>query len=124
MPHFKIETNVKSSDIKDIDGFTNELIAAVAETLGKPINYCVATIIPDVKMAMGGPDLAKTPCAQASLMSIGKLGLVENKKHAAKLFPIVNKHLGVADDRCYLTFIDAKSQDVGFKGSTFHDILG
>merc|ERR1712042_300033 len=71
-----------------------------------------------------GEDAAGKPCAQATLMSIGKLGLGENKKHSAVLFPLINKLLGVPDDRVYISYISAQSQDVGFKGTTFHSIFG
>jgi len=32
--------------------------------------------------------------------------------------------LGVDGQRVYINFLDMKSQDVGFDGTTFHDILG
>ena len=57
-------------------------------------------------------------------MSIGRLGLEENKKHSKALFPILEKHLGVDSKHCYIHFQDAPSKDVGFSGTTFHDILG
>merc|ERR1719150_3073774 len=67
---------------------------------------------------------AKVPTAQATLTSIGKLGIEENKKHSSALFSVIKKHLGVEPDKCYIIFNDVKSSDVGFKGTTFHEILG
>jgi phenylpyruvate tautomerase len=39
------------------------------------------------------------PCGTATLMSIGKLGVEENKKHAAVLFDHIEKNLGIPRNR-------------------------
>ena len=122
MPHLRIETNVKSSDIENIEECLTVLTEAAAKTLDKPIEYMFVTVVPDVAMALGGDP--KIPVAQATLMSIGQLGVEENKKHAEALFPLISKYLGVQDGRCYITFNDMKSSEVGFKGTTFHTIFG
>ena len=122
MPHLRIETNVKSADIANIKECLAELTEASAKTLNKPLEYMFVTVVPDVAMALGGD--TNVPVAQATLMSIGSMGVEENKKHAALLFPLIKKHLGVEDGRCYITFIDAKSSDVGFQSTTFHTIFG
>ena len=122
MPHLRIETNVKSSDIKNMETCLAELTAAVAKTLSRPVESTFATVVTDVAMMKG--DDSKVPVAQASLMSIGQLGVEENKKHAAVLFPLIKKHLGVDDDKCYIGFIGAVPSAVGYKGTTFHTIFG
>lgn len=58
--------------------------------------YCVVSIIPDVIMSFGG---TTEPCAIANLMSIGALGVEQNKKHAKVLYELVEKELGVPTDR-------------------------
>jgi len=47
-------------------------------------------------MTWGGDD---KPCGTATLMSIGCLGVEQNKKHAAVLYPLLKKELGIPDDR-------------------------
>lgn len=47
-------------------------------------------------MSWGGTN---EPAAQATLMSIGALGVDANKKHSKALFDIVNKELGIPQDR-------------------------
>merc|ERR1719228_1721085 len=59
-------------------------------------------------MLFGG---SEAPCANATLMCIGKLGPEENKAHAASLFPLVTKHLGVAHDRMYILFNNASTSE-------------
>lgn len=53
-------------------------------------------MIPEVPMCFGG---STDPCAIANLMSIGALGVEQNKKHAKVLFELVEKELGVPQDR-------------------------
>lgn len=89
----------------------------------------------------------KKPAASATLVSIGRLGVEENKKHAAALFPVIKKHLNVDGNRCYIQFQvsvqpgsspspdrwlipypfgfqDVRTSDLGYGGKTFHDLLG
>ena len=47
-------------------------------------------------MSWGG---TTEPAAQATLMSIGALGVEQNKKHAKALYELVSKELGVPSDR-------------------------
>ncbi|KAF9815767.1 hypothetical protein SFRURICE_009284 [Spodoptera frugiperda] len=108
MPHFRIETNVPRSQIPAT--FVQKAVPVLAKALGKPEQYCVVSIIPDVQMSFGG---STEPCAIANLMSIGALGVEQNKKHAKVLFELVEQELG-----------DEPTGNVGFKGTTFHAIFG
>ncbi|KAL3271447.1 hypothetical protein HHI36_021933 [Cryptolaemus montrouzieri] len=119
MPHLRIETNVPSIKIpKDLP---QKLCSTIASSLGKPIGYCVATVVGDVNMSWGG---STDPAAQATLMSIGALGVSENKKHSKAIFEVVEKELGVSKDRMYVSYINAPTSDVGYNGTTFHEIFG
>jgi len=39
------------------------------------------------------------------------------------LFPVLKKHLDVEGKRAFINFTNKKSEDVGFDGTTFHEIL-
>ncbi|EFA05294.1 macrophage migration inhibitory factor homolog [Tribolium castaneum] len=119
MPHFRVETNVPQSKIPS--DLPQKLCQVVSNSLSKPLNYCVATVIGDVHMSWGG---TSEPAAQATLMSIGALGVEPNKKHAKALYEVVCKELGVSKDRMYIHFVNAPTSDVGYNGTTFHDIFG
>ncbi|KAJ8712679.1 hypothetical protein PYW08_007983 [Mythimna loreyi] len=119
MPHFRIETNVPRSKIPQ--DFVLKAVPVLAKALGKPEKYCVVSVIPDVQMSFGG---TSEPCAIANLMSIGALGVEQNKKHAKILFELVEQELGVKNDRMYITFQDEPTGNVGFTGTTFHAIFG
>jgi len=125
MPTLRIDTNVSKSKI-DLDGFSNDLTKAIAESLNKPIGYVLVIIHPDVAMTYGegegkNPDWCKSiftsensgffcktdrkkPAAFATLLSIGQLGLEENKKHSANIQPLIKKYLGVEPTRCFIYF--------------------
>ncbi|CAG9104034.1 unnamed protein product [Plutella xylostella] len=119
MPHFRIETNLSKSKVPQ--DFVTKAIPVLAKALGKPEAYCVVSVIPDTIMSFGG---STEPCAIANLMSIGSLGVEQNKKHAKALFELVEKELGISNDRMYITFQDEPTGNVGFKGTTFHSIFG
>lgn len=58
--------------------------------------YCVATVVGGVNMSWGG---TSEPAAQATLMSIGALGVEQNKKHSKAIFELVTNTIGIAPDR-------------------------
>ncbi|CAH2052186.1 unnamed protein product, partial [Iphiclides podalirius] len=104
-----------------VTDFVTKAVPLLAKSLGKPAQYCVVSVIPDVIMSFSG---TTEPCAIANLMSIGALGVEQNKKHAQVLFELVEKELGVPQDRMYITFQDEPTGNVGYKGTTFHSIFG
>lgn len=83
--------------------------------------YCCVTIVPDQLMVFGGTD---EPCGQAFLMSIGQLGQKENIAHSKGIFEKISKSLGIPPTRMYITFHDEKAMNVGYNGTTFHEIFG
>nr|AAT77698.1 macrophage migration inhibitory factor II [Branchiostoma belcheri tsingtauense] len=114
MPSFVLKTNLARSAIpKD---FLTETSKLVADILGKPEGCVCVCVEADVLMTYGGSD---APCCLIDLMSIGKLGLEENKTHTAAICDHVKKHLGIPGDRLYVNFHDAARQDVGRDGTTF-----
>ncbi|KAL1501471.1 hypothetical protein ABEB36_006788 [Hypothenemus hampei] len=94
MPYLRLETNVPQEKIPA--SFPSELCEIVSKSLGKPLSYCAATVVGGVSMAFGGTN---EPTAQATLMSIGALGVAENKKHAKAIFEAVEKTLGIPPTR-------------------------
>ena len=121
MPNLRIETNVSKESIKELNTCLAELSKAVSASTGKPEQYVVVQIIPDVPMMFGGTD---APCASAFFMSIGKISPEENKAHADAVYPIVAKYLGVPEDRMYILFNNAAYSDVAWKSSTFAALFG
>ncbi|VVC32429.1 Hypothetical protein CINCED_3A012702 [Cinara cedri] len=94
MPHFRLETNVPKSKVTP--EVLKTLSKAVAKTLGKPESYVVVTVVPDQLMVFNGTN---EPCGTGILMSIGALGVEQNKNHASVLYPIIKDLLGIPGDR-------------------------
>jgi len=119
MPLFQVTTNIPKSSVPS--SYLKETTALLAKMLGKPESYCVASVIPDQMMMWGGEE---GPCAIAVLMSIGKLGVQENKEYSRILSEHVQKQLGVSPDRMYIEFQDAQTSQLGYNRTTFHEIMG
>ena len=120
MPFLQIETSVSGDKIPA--GAVTDLIAAVAETCGKPAKYVAVSIRPDVMMGMG-EEGASVPCAQVTLFCIGKMGPEENVQHAKNLTPVLCSVLGIPDDRFYITFVDKPASEVAWKGTTMQQLF-
>lgn len=66
------------------------------DEISKTFQYVMVRIVPDQLMTFGG---TTEPCAVGTLCSIGKLGVAENKAHAAKIYECLEKTLGIPSDR-------------------------
>ncbi len=116
MPHFRLETNSKSCPSSA--ALKKELSAAVAAHLGKPEKFVMVTLVTGADMCMGGEE--EPACGSATLASIGGIGVEENRRLAGLVFPILERHLGIPPDRCYINFVDLERANVGWNGATFH----
>jgi phenylpyruvate tautomerase len=117
MPTLTIATNLKKSEIPE--DFCPRMTKVLADTLSKPESYCAILVQPDQILTWNGTSDA---AAMITCFSIGKLGIDENKKHSKAIMSELNK-LGIESTRMYISFIDAKAEDVGYNNSTFHGIL-
>jgi phenylpyruvate tautomerase len=117
MPILQVFTNLPRSSIPD--DLNVRLTKVLAQTLSKPESYCVVHIVPDQLLTWNGTN---EPCAVVNLMSIGRLGVEENKKHSNAVMSELNQ-LGIPSTRMYISFVDPKPGDVGYNNSTFHGLL-
>ena len=117
MPFLQVNTNIPKEKITE--QFTLSLTDVLAKTLSKPKDYCAVHILPGQMISFGGTN---EPCAYVSLMSIGRLGVEENKKHSHALMGALEK-LGIPSSRIYIYFQDALPFEVGYNKTTFAEIL-
>ncbi|XP_073955132.1 macrophage migration inhibitory factor-like [Choristoneura fumiferana] len=117
MPHFQIQTNLPRSKIPQ--DFVYKSVPILAKILDKPVELCVVSVVPDLIMSFAG---TTEPFAISSLLSIGHLGVEENKKHSKALSELVEKELGIPANRMYIQFQDEKKANVGYQGTTFETI--
>ncbi|XP_045619978.1 macrophage migration inhibitory factor [Procambarus clarkii] len=119
MPCLVISTNIPKERV------TPEVMTSFSKqfstVIGKPEQYCMVQVIPEQLMTFGG---TFDPCASCTLVSLGQLGVAENKAIAKKIYEFTEKILGVPTDRMYIQFVDKPSSEIGYKGTTFHELLG
>lgn len=119
MPILEIATNIPKEKVtSDIILNLSKELAAV---IGKPEKFIVIRVLTDQLMSFIG---SLDPCGTAVLKSIGNLGVEENKAISSKMFSFIKENLGIPDDRLYIQFVDMSTSEVGYKGTTFHEIFG
>lgn len=118
MPILSVKTNVKASDVPA--DFKSKATDVVAKTLGKPVSYVAIHIEPDQNMSFGGTD---EPTALCDLVSIGGITVEANKKHSKAIMDFLEKTLKVESSRVYISFKDESKANIGFQGTTFHQLM-
>lgn len=113
MPCLQIHTNVALPEAKQKQ-LLNSLSRAVAEIIGKPEQYVMATLAPAELLMSGAPG----PAAFADVRSIGGLGGEVNRQLAARVCQLLRDHAGIAPERVFLNFTDVPAGDWGWKGGT------
>lgn len=116
MPLLQIQTSSKVDTAEDLSGLLKTLSAELARELGKPESYLLVSFENDASMLFGG---TPEPACFAVLKNIGTF----SPDQTARLSGLLTKHLsaalGVAPQRIYLEFVDAKPHLWGHDGATF-----
>ena len=63
------------------------------------------------------------PCAVVEIISIGKLGVEENKTHTKVIMEELEKELGISPTRIFVLYVEPKPSDVGYNKTTFHGLV-
>ncbi|AHE97387.1 phenylpyruvate tautomerase MIF-related protein [Thioalkalivibrio paradoxus] len=113
MPLLSVETNVPLP--ADPSPLTEEFSAAVARWLGKPEGYVMVRLVHNAAMRFAG---STEPLAYCELKSIG-LPEARTRELSEALCTGLQERLGVAPNRVYIEFSDARRQLWGWNGSTF-----
>lgn len=100
MPLLTIHTNVSKEKVSQ--QLLLHLTEVLANMVGKPSSYCAVHVVPDQLMSFGG---SCEPCAQLSLLCIGRISPEENKKYSAILAKELEA-LGVSSSRAFIYFND------------------
>lgn len=62
------------------------------------------------------------PCACVRLLSIGRLGVEENKKHSLAIANELEK-IGIAPDKAFIYFEESQPYQVGSSKTTYEEIF-
>ena len=112
MPYLKIQTN---KEIADKSLLMKEMTGLLMDKLGKPEKYIMIAVEPLTEMFFGGTD---EPTAFVELKSIG-LPVEATSELSEAICRLLNKHLGIPQNRIYIEFSDAPRNMFGWNGGTF-----
>ncbi|KAI8381541.1 Tautomerase/MIF superfamily [Radiomyces spectabilis] len=105
---------------KDLNAFLKKLSSVFAEHIGKPESYCLVTFVRvDQLYFAGTPDAGFI----AKVGSIGHIDRERNARLTAAITAEMKRELGVSDDRGYFLFTDFPSDNIGFKSTSFSDLI-
>jgi phenylpyruvate tautomerase len=116
MPLIKVQTSVASPDRADIEALVTELSASLAKHTGKPESYVMTSFEPNIAMTFGG---TTDPTCYIEVKSVGSMNPGQTKAMSQDFCQKVNQALGVATNRTYIEFADAKGSMWGWNNSTF-----
>lgn len=114
MPFLRVETNRELSEVM-VDEKMRAVSAFVAELLGKPEKFVMATLSVRRPLIFGGTD---DPAAFVTLKSIG-LPLNRCAELSSALCDFMERELDIPKDRIYIDFQDAARDRFGWNGGTF-----
>ena len=112
MPFIQINTSSKSV-VENEYLLQKDISKLVADLTGKPENYVMTLIKLDNRMTFAGSD---EPCCFMQVKSIGSLN---PSSMSRSLCDLIASKTNIEMNRVYIEFIDVKSSNWGFNGSTF-----
>ena len=112
MPFIQVNTSSKSV-VENEYLLQKDISKLVADLTGKPENYVMTMIKLDNRMTFAGSD---EPCCFIQVKSIGSLN---PSSMSRSLCDLIASKTNINMNRVYIEFIDVKSSNWGFNGSTF-----
>jgi len=113
MPLLQIQTSAPGAVPP---GLLNTLSSELARELGKPESYVMVSFENDATLLFGG---TAEPACFAVLKNIGTFTPAQTERLSATLTKHLSGALGIAPNRIYLEFVDAKPHLWGHDGGTF-----
>ncbi|HLA75096.1 MAG TPA: phenylpyruvate tautomerase MIF-related protein [Gammaproteobacteria bacterium] len=114
MPYLKIQTNQPIA-ANAAQALLAQASRLVAKQLGKPESYVMVALVPPAPMLFAGSD---KPLAYLELKSVG-LPQAKTAECSKVLSELLEKELGIAQDRVYIEFANATGPMWGWNGGTF-----
>jgi len=116
MPLIKIQSSVKDIDQKEVESLLTTLSAKLAKHLRKPESYVMTALESNIPMTFAG---TFDPVCYVEIKSVGTMNSSQIKTMSQDFCNAINTYLGVATNRIYIEFADAKGSMWGWNGSTF-----
>jgi phenylpyruvate tautomerase len=116
MPLIKVQTSINPSDETQIQDLLKDLSARLAQHTRKPESYVMTAFESGMKMTFGG---TFDPVCYIEIKSVGSMSPTQTQAMSQDFCQKVSQALGVAENRIYIEFSDAKGAMWGWNGSTF-----
>jgi phenylpyruvate tautomerase len=114
MPLLKLETS-QPLDAQKCAALLPALSRIVAESIGKPEEYVMATINHTSILMSAKSGHA----AFVDVRSIGGLSRTVNQQISKKVCSLLAQNLGIPPERVYLNFTNVEAENWGWNGNTF-----
>lgn len=116
MPLIKVQTSIAAPENAQVENLLKTLSASLANHLGKPESYVMTSFEPEVAMTFGG---TSDPTCYIEIKSVGTMSPTQTKAMSQEFCKTIQESLGVASNRTYIEFADAKGSMWGWNSSTF-----
>lgn len=116
MPLIKVQTSVKSLSESAVERLLKSLSAKLARQLGKPESYVMTAFEPGVTMTFAG---TSDPVCYIEVKNVGSLNPNQTQAMSQEFCQQISEDIGVAQDRIYIEFADARGTMWGWNGGTF-----
>jgi phenylpyruvate tautomerase PptA (4-oxalocrotonate tautomerase family) len=116
MPLIQIKTSVQNPEQEQVESLLTHLSAKLATHLGKPESYVMTSFTASVPMTFAG---TFEPTCYMEVKSIGTMSSSQTQAMSQDFCSIISENLGIAKNRIYIEFADAKGYLWGWNGSTF-----
>lgn len=116
MPLIKVQTSVSAPEKAEIESILKTLSAKLAKHTGKPESYVMTTFEAEIPMTFAG---TTEPVCYVEIKSVGTMKPEQTEAMSQEFCQQINQTLGVAKNRIYIEFADAKGAMWGWNGTTF-----
>jgi phenylpyruvate tautomerase len=116
MPLIKVQTSIAQPDPALVEQLLKQLSASLAKHTRKPESYVMTAFEPGVAMTFGG---SFDPVCYVEVKSVGSFSPSQTQAMSQDFCQQVSDGLGVAGERIYIEFAEAKGSLWGWNGSTF-----
>ncbi|MEA5532966.1 phenylpyruvate tautomerase MIF-related protein [Crocosphaera sp. XPORK-15E] len=116
MPLIQVKSSISQPESSTVKDLLKTLSVKLAKHLGKPESYVMTAFESDIFMTFAG---TFDPVCYVEIKSIGNMKPEQTKAMSQDFCQIIEDKLGVAKNRIYLEFADAKGSMWGWNGGTF-----
>jgi phenylpyruvate tautomerase len=115
MPLINIQVSITPNPT-EVEALLKNLSSLLAKHFGKPESYVMTALRSDVFMTFGGTD---APAAYVEIKNIGTMKSQQTDSLSQAVCGQIHSALGIAPNRIYIEFADAKGYLWGWNNTTF-----